>query len=199
MNLKMCLWAAILCFFPTFVTWAGTVNLPQTAQSSCWDASGNSISCNGTRQDGDIRAGSAWPNSRFTDNGDNTLTDALTGLMWTKNAGTPTVGSCTGGSMLWQSALNYVVCLNNASYLGYTDWRLPNVVELQSLVNSNAPDPATWLNSHGYTNVNSGWYWSSTTYVYYTDYAWFVHMYYGSVLYGYKYNYYNYVWPVRAG
>ena len=38
---------------------------------------------------------------RFTDNGDGTITDNQTGLMWTKDAGTPTVGSCAGGIKNW--------------------------------------------------------------------------------------------------
>jgi len=69
---------------------AGSVQLPQTGQARCYDSAG-------TGQDGDIRAGVAWPVPRFMDNGDGTVTDNLTGLIWTQNAGTPTVGSCARG------------------------------------------------------------------------------------------------------
>ncbi|MBF0566688.1 MAG: hypothetical protein HQK89_15795 [Nitrospirae bacterium] len=57
---------------------AGTVNLPQTGQAICRDTSGNVIPCTGTGQDRDIQAGAAWQSPRFTDNGDSTMTDALT-------------------------------------------------------------------------------------------------------------------------
>ena len=63
---------------------ACTVHLPRTGQTTCWDNSGNQIPCAGTGQDGEIKAGEPWPEPRFTDNGDETMTDNLTGLMWTK-------------------------------------------------------------------------------------------------------------------
>ena len=111
--------------------------------------------------DGDIQAGVAWPNQRFTDNGDQTVTDNLTGLMWTKDAGTPTVGSCSGGN--WQQGLDYAACLNGTNYLGHNDWRLPNTSELYSLSNFSVADIFSWLNTQGFINTpTSGVYWSST-------------------------------------
>ena len=76
-----------------------------------------------------------WPAQRFTDNGDGTVTDSLTGLMWLKD------GGCMKAK--WKSALTAVAGLNNhqgqnncAGYNGnYSDWRLPTVNELKSLVN----------------------------------------------------------------
>ncbi|KJU82664.1 secreted protein containing DUF1566 [Candidatus Magnetobacterium bavaricum] len=114
---------------------AGTIELPKTGQTTTYV----------TGDDGTIRAGVAWPSPRFTAD-TNTVTDNLTGLMWTKDAGTPTVGSCTGGTMTWQAALNYVACLNTANYLGHSDWRLPNINELESLLNAEQANTATWLN-----------------------------------------------------
>jgi len=52
---------------------AGTVDLPRTGQTKCYDTSGTEISCTGTGQDGEIQAGVAWPFPRFTDNGDGTF------------------------------------------------------------------------------------------------------------------------------
>ncbi|KJU83658.1 protein containing DUF1566, partial [Candidatus Magnetobacterium bavaricum] len=101
-----------------------TVSLPQTGQTKCYDEGGKEISCIATGQDGDLKKGVAWPDPRFKDNGDKTVTDNLTGLVWTKDAGTPTVDSCAGGKMNWQAAIGYVACLNKAKHLGYTDWRL---------------------------------------------------------------------------
>ncbi|MBF0563843.1 MAG: DUF1566 domain-containing protein [Nitrospirae bacterium] len=177
---------------------ASTINLPQTGQTSCHDASGNTIACAGTRQDGDIKAGVAWPNPRFTENGDQTITDKLTGLVWAKDAGTPSVGSCTGGAMAWTNALDYVTCLNTANYLGHNDWRLPNINELESLVNAQQSNTATWLGTQGYANVQSNYYWSSTTHAASTSSAWDVTMWDGGVYDHDKSNSY-YVWPVRAG
>ena len=177
---------------------AGTVDLPQTGQTKCYNTSGTEISCTDTGQDGDLRKGVEWPYPRFMNNGDGTVTDNLTGLIWTQNAGTPTVGSCAGGYKTWQGALDYVTCLNSMNYLGHSDWRLPNVNELESLINADEPNSATWLTDQGFIGVQSSVYWSSSSYASYTVSVWIVHMWHGDV-----YNYYKtsncYVWPVRSG
>ena len=75
--------------------------------------------------DGDLEKGVAWPSPRFADNGDGTVTDNLTGLMWDQ----------TGdrfGMRTWAQALSDV---NGLSFAGHSDWRLPNVNELRSLAN----------------------------------------------------------------
>src|SRR5918992_5748088 len=54
----------------------------QTGQTQCWDTAGALIPCEGTGQDGDIQAGVAWPVPRFTDRGNGTVRDNLTGLIW---------------------------------------------------------------------------------------------------------------------
>ena len=82
----------------------GTIQLPKTGQTECWDTNGNLIPCTGTGQDGEIQAGVAWPDPRFTvtycdasgpcsdqgvdcDGNDSTdvITDNLTGLMWARD------------------------------------------------------------------------------------------------------------------
>ncbi|MBF0538812.1 MAG: DUF1566 domain-containing protein [Nitrospirae bacterium] len=167
---------------------AGTVNLPQTGQTTTYAAG----------DDGALQMGVAWPNKRFTDNGDQTMTDNLTGLVWTKNADTPTVGKCNGDTKKWQEALDYVSCLNAASYLGHNDWRLPNINELYSVVNEGVDYLEKWLNDQGFVNVKALIYWSSTTYAYYTSYAWSVFLWSGGVYNSAKSG--NcYVWPVRSG
>jgi hypothetical protein len=70
----------------------------KTGQTKCYNASGTEISCTGTGQDGEIRAGVAWPNPRFSISGD-CVTDNLTGLMWAKNANLP--NSTKHGSKPW--------------------------------------------------------------------------------------------------
>jgi len=178
-----------LMFFVSGLAHAGTVNLPRTGQTKCYDINGIEIPCAGTGQDGEIRAGVAWPEPRFTANGDGTMTDNLTGLMWTKDA------NLLGGYLNFYQVIDFC---NNLDLGGYTDWRLPNVNELESLVNANEPNSATWLNTQGFTNVQASNYWSSTTYAYYQGFAWFVGMWYGGVAGDPKSHLY-YVWPVRGG
>lgn len=177
---------------------ASTVDLPKTGQKTCYDSSGNVINCKGTGQDGEIQAGIQWPKPRFVDNGDGTVTDNLTGLMWLKDAG------CLG-SRNWQGALDAVADFNtnpgNCSCMdytaNYTDWILPNIVEIESLFNAEESLPVAWLNSQGFTYVQSS-YWSATTFVSDTGSAWYVGMYSLFVHFSNKSNEF-YVWPVRAG
>lgn len=79
-----------------------------------------------------VRGRNDYGINNFVDNGDNTITDLATGLMWEKH------GSSEG--YRWKEALEYVVQKNSENYLGYSDWRLPNAKELQSIIDySNAP------------------------------------------------------------
>src|SRR5437773_1945670 len=55
--------------------------LPATGQTTCWDSSGNVIPCAGTGHDGDLRKGAPLA---YVDNGNGTITDVNTGLMWEK-------------------------------------------------------------------------------------------------------------------
>jgi len=179
----------LMFLFLTSPAFAGTVNLPKTGQTKCYDTAGNQITCSGTGQDGANQAGVAPPSPRFQVNGD-CVTDSLTGLMWAKNANLP------NGYRTWYQAVDFC---NSLNLCGYTDWRLPNVNELESLINANEANSATWLNAQGFTNVQAYYYWSSTTYAYFPGGAWIVDMWYGYVLYDYKSYYYFYVWPVRSG
>ena len=179
---------AIIFFIISGVSLAATIQLPQTGQTKCYNKSGTEIPCTGTGQDGEIQAGIGWPSPRFADNGNGTVTDNLTGLMWVKSPDSTT--------RRWSKALDYC---NNLNFAGHTDWRLPNVNELESLVNADAPDTAAWLNTQGFSNVQSGDYWSSSTNAYSTRSAWYVRMWKGFVSsFGKGYND-SYVWPVRAG
>jgi hypothetical protein len=194
--------ALALILIPLMAFAAGVIELPQTGQTKCYDTAGTEIACAGTGQDGEIRAGAIWPSPRFTNpNGTtpidgNIILDRLTGLEWPKDGGSPTVGTCTGGMRTWEQAIDYVACLNANNYLGHNDWRLPNINELESLVNE--PYTATWLNGLGFNNVQANYYWSSTTSAASTGYAWGVSMWTGDVYYCNK-TYSFYVWPVRAG
>jgi hypothetical protein len=176
--------------FWTGTAFGGAVNLPQAGQFSCYDSSYTAIFCDGTGQDGEILSGEPWPDPRFTVTGD-CVTDNLTGLMWAKN------GNLPNGTRTWPGALDFAQGL---SLCGYSDWRLPNVNELESLVHSGQSNSATWLNAQGFTNVQSGSYWSSSAFsgAPYTSFVWIVGM-HGWVDGNYNGNNTTYVWPVRGG
>ncbi len=175
---------------------------PKTGQTKCYHASGAEIACAGTGQDGELQEGLAWPNPRFTDNEDGTVTDNLTGLVWLKNA------NCAGLKN-WTDALAFA----NSLYDGWTGasggdcdlsdgsvagaWRLPNIRELHGLVDFGRYGPALPL-GHPFTGVVSSGYWSSTSDAYDTGHAWNVYLTNGNAHGGGRTST-NYVWPVRAG
>lgn len=111
-----------------------------------------------------VRGNPRYGHNFFFDNGDGTITDTATGLMWTQD---------DGGGVDWQEALEWAEGLETA---GYTDWRLPNAKELQTLVDytrspdtsgSAAIDPlfsVTAIRDEG-GNSNYPFYWTSTTHV----------------------------------
>jgi len=148
-----------------------------------------------TGDDGDLERGVAWPSPRFTDNGDGTVTDNLTGLIWLKDA------NCFG-LRNWTPALSDANGLASGS-CGLTDgssvgdWRLPNVRELQSLVDYGEFSPAL-PDGHPFIGVQVYYYWSSTAHATYSSNAWRVHLGSGYVGDGNKPYAYS-VWPVRGG
>jgi len=171
-----------------FVPQAATIMLPRTGQTTCYDADGLVIACANTGQDGDKQAGAAWPSPRFTDNKDGTVSDNLTGLIWLRDANcTDTAGGIARGSGLlnWPAALTWSNNLANGkcglsdnSVAG--DWRLPNINELRSLVDYARHDPAL-PGGHPFSNVQSIWYWSSTSNPVYTGGAFNVGLSRGSI------------------
>jgi len=137
--------------WPVRGTTSGATAVPKTGQETCWDDSGASIACAGTGQDGDLRMGVAWPAPRFSGAGD-CMTDALTGLTWAKAPQATT--------MTWTEAFTATKLM---TICGRNDWRLPNRVEMLSLIGFTGESLA-WLNDQGFTGVTNGAYWSSTTF-----------------------------------
>jgi hypothetical protein len=174
--------SAVIGLVLLFASGSGS-KLPVTGQTTQYAAD----------DDGALKKGTDFPSTRFCDNGDNTVTDNMTGLMWTKNAN-------LAGMQTWANALTYVSgTLNGSTKPGtYSDWRLPSVDELKTLVHYAQTNPAAWLGTQGFTNVQASFYWSSTTYASNTTLAWVVGMNVGLVTYNSKANS-NYVWPVRGG
>ena len=178
---------------------AGAVSLPQTGQTTCYDRSGVAVDCAGTGQDGESQAGVPWPNPRFVENADGTVADRLTGLAWSKEGMVPGPDACLPGKRRsLQGASRLVTCLNAKNYLGRKDWRLPNRNELASLVNHGQADSAAWLNSQGFSRIQSSSYWSSSTFVYAASNGWSVNLHDGAVTTCAKPHDIS-VWPVRGG
>ena len=80
-----------------------------------------------------VRGNPKYGQNDFKDNTDGTITDSATGLTWSK--------SDSGKGMNWQEALAWVQKKNAEKYLGYNDWRMPSIKELQSIVDyTRSPD-----------------------------------------------------------
>jgi len=143
--------------------------LPATGQTKCYDANGAEISCDSPDfpgQEGFYQAGCP-SEGRFVDHGDGTVTDTCTGLEWQKDTADVNGNGSIGDEdhLSWQGALNYC---ENLSFAGHSDWRLPNVRELQSIVDYGRETPAI----DPVFEAVSYWYWSSTTCVDNPGYAW---------------------------
>ncbi len=115
-----------------------------------------------------VRGNESYGINQFVDNGDGTVSDQATGLMWMQDD--------SGEGMIWEEAL---ALAESTEFAGHSDWRLPDVKELQSLVdysrspnttNSAAIDPL--FNCTEITNeagqADYGFYWSSTTHANWT-------------------------------
>lgn len=157
--------------------------------------------------DGDWMPGASAA-SRFLDNGDGTVKDNLTGLIWLKNANcSATLGGVTsaGAGLTWANALTWSnnlatgTCgLSDGSVAG--QWRLPNRSELKSLVDlSHSPAPAL-PTGHPFLTVQSLLYWTGSSYAGSTaTNAWYVNMSDGNAGNSNKTSVFSYIWPVRAG
>ena len=155
-------------------------------------------------QDGELQLGVAYPSPRFTDNGNGTVTDNMTGLVWLKDA------SCFG-QRTWLDALTDTAQLNSGE-CGLTDnssagdWHLPSVIELQGICHygyygpaiSNAAGTARWIEGDAFLGVQTYYYWSSTNNAGNPNYAWSVFIGLGVVYANAKSAEVYHVWPVRG-
>ena len=167
--------------------------VPKTGQTTCFSPGGYPIACAGTGQDGEYQRGVSV-DARFTDNGDGTVKDNLTALIWLKDA------NCFG-LQNWMQALDAANTLTSGS-CGLLDgsaighWRLPNIKELQSLLDYGHSEPAI-PSGHPFTGVQSYAYWSSSNY-WDATYAFLAVFQNGDITNRSK-SMPLYVWPVRGG
>ncbi|MDB4442500.1 DUF1566 domain-containing protein [bacterium] len=195
---------------------ANNAPVEKTGQTTCYDEFNGISTCTDTGQDGEHQNGATWPNPRFTDNGDGTVTDNLTGLIWLKDV------NCLGQNN-WQGALESADSLYDGSTVDGSggdcglsdrsslgDWRLPNVRELQSLIHYGIHSPAVpntagtgkWTEDDPFKGIPAtgiqSTFWSSSTDLFSPSRAWYLHMAIGAVNPQSK-TYLARFWPVRGG
>lgn len=161
----------------------------QTGQQNCYDENGYITDCHDTGQDGEFQAGMKYKKYRFIEN-THLIFDKATGLTWLKNA------NIYKQTADWKLAFNLVLQMNRESKYGHNDWRVPDITELESLTDMGRHSPALSVD-HLFTDVQD-FYWSSTTSMYDTSYAWTLYMIDGAIGVGHKPLSEFYLWPVRG-
>jgi hypothetical protein len=147
--------------FTAFLTAAKQSRVPVTGQTTCYDSSGKIISCAGTGQDGEY---SSSTSSSYTDNGDGTVTDKASGLVWQKQD--------DGTRRTWYDGSTY--CNNNTPGLPGTGWRLPTLYDLLSIADFGTGQGQPTINTTYFPNTASAEYWSFNERVDNTMKAWVV-------------------------
>ena len=157
-----------------------------TGQTACWAADGGLVDCAGSGQDGELRLGRAWPEPRFRD-GNGEVEDRLTGLVWRRNT------DLAGGMTDFETAGRVVAEL--AGRTGQA-WRLPAIMELESLTDCSRADPAL-PTGHPFENVREA-YWSATDSGYDPTWSFCLYLHKGAVGVGFKPRPEFHVWAVRS-
>jgi hypothetical protein len=156
---------------------------PKTGQTGCWDQAGGPVACAASGQDGEYQKGVTraytGPTQHATYPNDYTTTDEATGLMWKSCSQGQTGANCSGVAVTldWTTAqtgvggCNELNAMNSgAGYAGRTDWRLPIVVELRTILDLsgiNLNNTVPRINTTAFPNTmagagNAGTYWTST-------------------------------------
>ena len=145
---------------------AGGLVLPDSGQGSCYDVQGMVIDCPEVGQPlhgQDAHYQGTVP--QYEENGNQTITDLVTGLMWTEVVEEPQYS--------WEEAIGYC---DELAFAGADDWRLPSKVELESIVNYDNTYPAI----DEAFSCQSAFYWSSTPHLPNPPYAWGVYCFDGA-------------------
>ncbi|MFW6324812.1 MAG: DUF1566 domain-containing protein [Desulfovibrionales bacterium] len=163
-----------------------TAVLPATGQRQCFAVSGHPVECPGTGQDGEVQSGLPWPSPRF-ERHSRGVRDCLTGLIWHPDA------DFSQKLLTWEEALAEIHALNDQ---GASTWRLPNINELESLVDASTHSPALPVD-HPFMNPRDG-YWSSTTSFFEPDWSYVLYLTKGAVGVGHKAGREFFAWPVSG-
>jgi hypothetical protein len=118
-----------------------SVGVTQTGTLLCSNSAGMVIPCAGSGQDAEYQAGVP---ASYTDNGDGTVTDNVSKLMWEKLSDDGSIHD-KDTTYTWTNAFaSKIATLNATNFAGYNDWRLPNIRELNSIINFNITNPSTY-------------------------------------------------------
>lgn len=150
----------IILITPPSGSFAEWPPLPDTGQTACYDANNLVIPCPsaGTPLFGqDAQYNGATPD--YVDNTNQTITDLQSGLIWTRSG--------KGLQFTWQDAISYC---DELVFANQSDWRLPGKFELESIVDYGKFFPA----SNKIFDCEGSFYWSSTTHMGNSEYAWSV-------------------------
>jgi hypothetical protein len=166
-----------------------TFFLLKTDQTHCYNESGDPVQCAGSGQDAESNRTPGDSPARF-DVRNGVVADRATGLRWYQNASPATF------PMSWVEAFEYIEQLNRSRYHGIDSWRLPCRRELFSLISHQYINPAL-PDGHPFSDVFSGYYWTSSTCRRLSDQAWYIHLGGGRIYRGMKYGSYM-LWPVTG-
>ncbi len=190
--------------------------IPDTGQTQCYDASNNAVICSSIPlidpmygQDGHYLQ-STYGQHFYTDNGDGTVNDDVTGLMWQQCPAGLSGAGCATGSVAtynWYEATGTADATYNPggavdycgdlSTGGYTDWRLPDYHELLGIVDYGQYDPS--IDTAVFPGTPSSHFCSSSSFVLHPNYAWRVFFITGHVWKNFDKANYDNVRCVRGG
>ncbi len=171
---------------------------PATGQTTPYPAERGSATFVMVPDDGTVQAGKTL---NYKDNGDGTITDKVTGLMWEKKSNDSTgILHDVNNAYPWSDSSSVTIwdCLDDVNaeggkgFANHRDWRIPNVRELQSIVDYEIPFPGPTVASAFNTNCGGNTvftgsctaasaYWSSSTFAGLPTNAWYVYFYFGFV------------------
>ncbi|ELA09563.1 hypothetical protein MOMA_04135 [Moraxella macacae 0408225] len=195
-----------------------STNLPVTGITLCGNDDKNNVECGklegnwrGLQQDGEVQAGQKMSYELRQHNNETCVVDKVTGLTWEQKTDSydglrskykqytwynsdPKTNGGNAGDAYSDNTEKYIKELNASKYCGYSDWRLPTYVELDSIVDYSGEKPK--LNSI-FSNNQEDFYWSSTPNVNFITYVWGVNF-DGGLSYGNKFDA-LYVRAVRSG
>lgn len=175
----------------SFLLWPvrgeGNGLLARTGQQHCFNERGEKETCTAGLQDGALQTGRIWPQPRFIPQPHGVF-DRLTGLVWRQHA------DLTRQAVSWDEAVQAISSLNRQE--PEPGWRLPNIVELETLTDCSRVNPALPVTA-SFAQVQTA-YWSSTTSVYEPDWSWVLYLDKGAIGVGQKSGRYFYVWAVSS-